>query len=223
MATKPKTPAPETDPGTDPTGQEGNGQAPDPTATGAGTGDAGTTEGTGEAGTSGEKKTTRKKAPDTSGIKLDDIEAAVLVPADFRAAGRPTRERNEQQKKMDTMAQRAYDAWVEAEMPSVWDKMPIVTYFLNEDEVTDYRYLITQAAKVVIPRDGSSGARARIGNEFTLSEKMAAKLTDPETGEVGRPELAGKIVLMWTILDKREAKSPATKAAEKKEDREKNE
>jgi hypothetical protein len=52
---------------------------------------------------------------------------------------------------------------------------------------------------------------------------MAAKLTNPETGEVGRPELAGKIVLMWTILDKREAKSPATKAAEKKEDREKNE
>jgi hypothetical protein len=138
---------------------------------------------------------TRAKAPDTSGIELDAINAAALAPADLIEASAPTRERKPEQKAMDEVAAKAYAAWLKAQRPTVWGKMPVVTYFLTEEEVPGYRYLIRRACSIVEPAEGSPGVRVRFGNEFTLSEEMAAK--------IGRPDDAGKTVLAWAAVDKR--------------------
>jgi hypothetical protein len=139
----------------------------------------------------------RAKAPDTSAVSLDAINGASLAVPDLVAAAAPVRERTDQQKTMDAVAAKAYAEWVKADKPSAWAKMPVVTYFLDEDELSAYRYLIRRACEIVEPVDGATGVRVRFGNEFTLSEAMAAK--------INRPELAGKTVLAWSAVDRRAA------------------
>lgn len=150
----------------------------------------------GQSGTNDAKETKpRQKAPDTSTVELDAINAASLASTDLINASAPMRERSDQQKAMDKVAARAYEAWIKAERPSVWAKIPVVTYFLSEDDVKKYRYLIRRACAIVEPVGDSGGVRVRFGNEFTLSEQMAEKL--------GMPDNAGKTVLAWAAVDKR--------------------
>ena len=167
-------------------------------------------------GTDTEKpKAARAKAPDTSKGTAEGINAAVLAIPDLVAAAAPVRERSTEQKQMDGVAARAYGEWIKAKKPATWQKMPVVTYFLDAGEVAAYRYLIRRACAIVEPADGSTGVRVRFGNEFTLSEAMAAKIK--------KPELAGKTVLAWAAIDKREAtddkaKNPEVVAASAKHD-----
>jgi len=146
--------------------------------------------------------TPRKRTPDTSTVTLDGINAATLGTADLIAASAPMRERNEPQKAMDKVAARAYAAWIKADRPSVWNKIPVITYFLDEDDVPKYKFLIRRACAIVEPEGDAPGVRVRFGNEFTLSEAMAAKMKDEEHPE-GRMDLAGKHVLAWAAVDKR--------------------
>ena len=142
-----------------------------------------------------EEKKARSKAPDTSKISVDAINAAALATPDLIQAAQPMRERSAEQKVMDQVAERAYDAWVKAERPSTWSKVPVVTYFLSPEDVRAYAYLIRRACAIVEPQGDSIGVRARFGNEFTLSQQMAEK--------IGRPDDAGKTVLAWAAVDKR--------------------
>lgn len=157
-----------------------------------------TPDGAAEAST---ETTARKRAPDVTGLTLDDINAATLAVPDLVAASAPVRERSDQQKWMDAVAVKAYDAWVKAKKPSVWQKIPVITYFLDDDDLPKYKYLIRRACSIVEPVDGSPGVRVRFGNEFTLSEAMAAKME--------RPDLAGKTVLAWAAVDKRATEDKA--------------
>lgn len=143
------------------------------------------------------EKPVRKPAPDTSGIKAEDIQAAVVADVpELLDAGKPMRERTAEQKEMDTVVSKAYQRWVEADRPSQWAKMPVITYFLpDEKTVAAWVYLIKRGAQVVEPSGDSTGVRIHFGNQFTLSEERAAK--------IGRPDDAGKIVLMWAAIDKR--------------------
>lgn len=141
----------------------------------------------------------RAKAPDTSSVDLDAIKAAAFAPADLVSASAPMRERSDQQKAMDKIAARAYEEWVKADRPSLWAKIPVVTYFLTAEDVPRYRYLIRRACAIVEPSGDSAGVRVRFGNEFTLSEAMAEKL--------GRKDDAGKTVLAWAAVDKRTMES----------------
>lgn len=95
--------------------------------------------------------TAKRKAPDTSGISLDDINGATLAPQDLIAAAAPVRERSDQQKTMDKVATRAYAAWIEAKKPSAWNKIPVITYYLNADQVAAYKFLIRRACAIVEP------------------------------------------------------------------------
>ena len=147
----------------------------------------------------------RAKAPDTSGISAEAINAATLAAPDLIHAAQPMRERSTEQKLMDKVAERAYAEWVKAERPSAWAKVPVVTYFLSPDDVAAYRYLIRRACAIVEPQDGSIGVRVRFGNEFTLSQQMAEK--------IGRPDDAGKTVLAWAAVDKRATEERKTETA----------
>ena len=148
--------------------------------------------------------TSKRKTPDTSDVSLDAIKAAVIAdPTDpdlgdaseFFAAGQPQRARKPEQEAMDEVAAAAYAKWVKAERPSQWAKMPVVTFYLTDEDLPKYRHLIRRACLYVTPEDPDTGVRAHFGNEFTLSEKMAAK--------IGREEDTGKNVLMWAAIAKR--------------------
>jgi hypothetical protein len=146
---------------------------------------------------------TRSKAPDTSGITEAAIQSGfVSVGGGLAAAGAPVRERKPEQKLMDAVAAKAYGEWVAAGKPSQWEKLPVVTYFLDDEELPKYRYLIRRACAIVEPDNGATGVTVRFGNEFTLSEKMATKL-DPENVN-GLLDNIGKNVLMWAAVDKRQ-------------------
>jgi hypothetical protein len=146
----------------------------------------------------------RNKAPDTSDVSIDAIRAAVVAdPTDpdlgdaseFFAAGAPQRARKPEQAAMDEVAAAAYAKWVAADRPSQWAKMPVVTFYLSEEDLPKYRYLIRRAAKIVEPIEPDTGVREHFGNEFTLREDMAKK--------IGREDDAGKTVLMWAAIAKR--------------------
>ena len=119
--------------------------------------------------------------------------------ADFAGlveAGKPMRERSDEQKEMDRVAAAAYQRWIDAGRPTLWAKMPVITYFAKDaTEAAAFTYLIKRAVQVVEPTGDSTGVRAHFGNQFTLSEQMAEK--------INRPEEAGKIVIMWAAIDKR--------------------
>lgn len=127
----------------------------------------------------------------------------VTEPGDFRTATTPVRNRKPVQLAMDAVAAKAYEDWTDADRPSVWQRMPVITYFLDPADVAEYRKLIRRACEVVnattYEKDGKtvepSGVRVRFGKEFVLSEKMAAK--------INRPNDAGKTVLAWAAIDKR--------------------
>jgi len=149
-----------------------------------------------------EEKTARAKAPDTSGITADDIGAGfVSVGGSLTAAGAPVRERKPEQKLMDAVAEKAYQEWLDADRPSQWDKLPVVTYYLTDEQLTPYKYLIKRACQHVEPAEGSRGVTVRYGNVFTLSEKMANKL-DPDNVH-GLQDKIGLNVLMWAAVDRR--------------------
>jgi hypothetical protein len=134
---------------------------------------------------------------------------ATSETADLRTASTPVRNRKPVQQAMDGVVQQAYADWVAAGRPTTWQRMPVITYFVDpgtEDghgSLADYRKWIRGGASVAIPepfeKDGKtvepSGVRVRFGKEFTLTEKMAAK--------IGHPENAGKTVLAWAAIDKR--------------------
>lgn len=168
-------------------------------------------------------KAARAKAPDTSGITAEGIKSAVLAMDVLLSASEPERARKDEQKLMDDVVANAYKRWVEAGRPTLWQKMPVGTYFLTEDELRPYKYLITQAAKIVKPEPDEKGEVApgvtiRFGNEFTLTEEVAQRIE-------GHEQDAGKTVLAFAAIDKqkRNPKSPATQAAENRAEREANE
>jgi hypothetical protein len=152
-----------------------------------------------------EKAKARAKAPDTSKISADAINAATLAVPDLVQAAQPMRERSDEQKVMDKVAEKAYAEWVKADRPSTWGKVPVVTYFLSPEDVPAYRYLIRRACAIVPPDGNSFGVRVRFGNEFTLSQQMAEK--------IGRPDDAGKTVLAWAAVDKRATEERKTETA----------
>jgi hypothetical protein len=128
---------------------------------------------------------------------------AVTESPDLRQATTPVRHRKAVQQAMDAVARKAYTDWVEAGRPTTWSRMPVITYFLDPDQVTEYRKLIRSAVQIVpvetYEKDGKTieptGVRARFGGDFVLGEKMAAK--------IGKPGQAGKTVLAWAAVDKR--------------------
>jgi hypothetical protein len=149
-----------------------------------------------------DEEKSRAKAPDTSGITAADIEAGfVSVGGSLAAAGAPVRERKPEQKLMDAVAEKAYQEWLDADRPSQWDKLPVVTYYLTDEQLTAYRYLIKRACQHVEPAEGSRGVTVRYGNVFTLSEKMANRL-DPNNDH-GLQDKIGLNVLMWAAVDRR--------------------
>jgi hypothetical protein len=129
--------------------------------------------------------------------------------SDLQTATAPVRNRKPVQKAMDKVAAKAYADWVEAGRPTTWQRMPVITYFIDpgtedgQGSVADYRKWIRAAVQIVpaepYEKDGKtiepSGVRARFGGDFVLTEKMAAK--------IGKPEQAGKTVLAWAAIDKR--------------------
>ena len=135
------------------------------------------------------------------------IKAAVQAPPELVEATVPVRKRNALQKAMDEIAQTAYQAWIDAGRPTVWAKMPVITYFLSPEQVPEWRKMIRKACDFVTPEEGAPGVRVRFGKEaFVLSEEMAAN--------IGKPEEAGKTVLSWGAVNKRKlSKSNGDEAA----------
>jgi hypothetical protein len=156
---------------------------------------------------------TEKQAAEVMDLRavaaVEGFGTAATETGDLRTATAPVRNRKPVQKAMDKVAAKAYADWIEAGRPSTWQRMPVITYFIDpgtEDgsgSVADYRKWIRAAVQIVpaepYEKDGKtiepSGVRARFGGDFVLTEKMAAK--------IGKPEQAGKTVLAWAAIDKR--------------------
>lgn len=148
---------------------------------------------------------TRKRTTvDTSDVSVDAIKGAVIADpsdpelgdaAEFFAAGQPTRARKPEQLAMDEVAQAAYAKWVKADRPTQWAKMPVVTFYLTDEELPKYKLLIRRACRFATPEGEDTAVKEHFGNEFTLNEQMAEK--------IGRAEEAGKNVLMWAAVAKR--------------------
>lgn len=158
-----------------------------------------------------------KQAAKVAGMRAEALAVAGIEgfatseTADLRTASTPVRNRKPVQQAMDKVVQQAYTDWTAAGRPTTWQRMPVITYFVDpgiEDgkdlgSLGDFRKWIRAGAQVAIAepyeKDGKaiepSGVRVRFGKEFTLTEKMAAK--------IGHPENAGKTVLAWAAIDKR--------------------
>jgi hypothetical protein len=133
---------------------------------------------------------------------IDAIKSGFTIPdadADFKQATTPVRTRQPKQLAMDAVATAAYADWQKAEKPTTWSRMPVITYFLDPDDVPEWRRMIKKACEFVTPEGDASGVRARFGKDFVLTEKMAKK--------IGKPEAAGKTVLAWAAIDKRKVSS----------------
>lgn len=164
--------------------------------------EAGNVEATPESSANATRK--RTPTPDTSDVSIDAIKAAVIADpndpelgdaSEFFAAGQPQRARKTEQLAMDEVAQAAYQKWVKADRPTKWANMPVVTFYLSDDDLPKYKLLIRRACRFATPEGEDEAVKEHMGNEFTLSEKMAEK--------IGRPEEAGKNVLMWAAVAKR--------------------
>lgn len=152
----------------------------------------------------GRKPGTQVKRPDTSGLNLDAIAGAVAAPAMVRTAAAPKLERKPEQMAMDKVAARAHAAWVTAGRPAAWEKMPVITYYLDPTHVEGFKYLIRRAVDF-------HGTRARFGSPARVTKKLI--------NEAGlQADFEGREILAWAVLDKRprtskdEAK-PATGSA----------
>lgn len=158
-----------------------------------------------------EKAAKAAAAAEALAAELADIEGFSEVPAELLDETTPQRKRNDKQRAMDAIAVRSYAAWVERGRPSVWAKLPVITYYLDPDKVADRRKLIRKACEAVKPQpytrdDGEriepTGVRVRFGaEEFVLTDEKAAK--------IGRPDDAGKTVLSWVAVDKRKSNRTA--------------
>lgn len=140
---------------------------------------------------------------------VGDFGTALTETGDLRAQTQPVRNRKPVQQAMDKVAAKAYTDWVAAGRPTTWQRMPVITYFIDpgtedgDGSLADYRRWIRAAVSIVpaepYEKDGKkiepNGVRARFGSEFVLSEAMAQK--------IGKPEHAGKTVLAWAAIDKR--------------------
>jgi hypothetical protein len=139
--------------------------------------------------------------PDPGAISLDEIADFSDVPQSFRETVRPVRARNEGQEAMDAVAVKSYQRWIADGKPTVWNTMPVITYFVAPEQEAGYRKLIRRACEYVptlIPGEVSeeaSGTRARFGNAVTLTPELAEK--------IGKPDKVGKVVLAWVCIDKR--------------------
>jgi hypothetical protein len=156
---------------------------------------------------------TEKQAAEVMDLRavaaVNDFGTALTETGDLRSATAPVRNRKPVQLAMDKVAAKAYADWIEAGRPSTWQRMPVITYFIDpgtedgQGSVADYRKWIRSAVQIVpaepYEKDGKtiepSGVRARFGGDFVLTEKMAAK--------INKPEHAGKTVLAWAAIDKR--------------------
>jgi hypothetical protein len=137
----------------------------------------------------GRKPGTQVKRPDTSGFNLDAIAGAVAAPAQIRTAAAPKIERKPEQMAMDKVAARAHASWVGAGRPAAWEKMPVITYFLDPTQVEGYKYLIRRAVDF-------HGTRVRFGAPARVTKKLIH--------EAGlQPEFEGREILAWAVLDKR--------------------
>jgi hypothetical protein len=139
--------------------------------------------------------------------ELAAIEDFSEAPAELLDDTTPVRKRSDLQRAMDAIAQRTYQAWVDRGRPSVWTKLPVITYYRDPEKVAERRKLIRKACDLVKAQpytrdDGHevkpTGVRVRFGKEaFILTEEKAAA--------IGRPDDAGKVVLSWSAVDKRKS------------------
>lgn len=134
---------------------------------------------------------------------------AVAESNELRQASTPVRNRKPVQQAMDAVAAKAYQDWIAAGRPTTWQRMPVITYYIDpgtEDghgSLADFRKWIRAAVQIVpavsYEKDGKtiepSGVRVRFGKEFVLSEDMATK--------IHKPDKAGMTVLAWAAIDKR--------------------
>lgn len=173
----------------------------------AGTGNDGTEAGTGSDGKPEPELTDEQKA---ELAKIESIKSAVRVDTltedgdvSFAKETTPIRNRKALQLAMDEVVAQAYHDWVAGDRQTLWQKMPVVTYFIDPAEeysdgtnvLAERRKMIRKACEVVTPEDPDTGVRIRFGREFPLSEKQAEK--------IGRPDDAGKTVLAWAAIAKR--------------------
>lgn len=139
--------------------------------------------------------------------ELADIESATEAPAELLDETTPTRKRGDLQRAIDAIALRTYEAWIEKGRPSVWAKLPVITYYLDPEKVAERRKLIRKSPQVVRAQpyrrdDGEyiepTGVRIRWGaDDLVLTHEKAEK--------IGRPDDAGKTVLSWCVVDKRKS------------------
>lgn len=158
--------------------------------------------------TDAEKAAAKAAAEEADKKAIEAIQGFSVASPDLAAATTPVRNRKERQKAMDAVAVQAYADWTEAGRPTIWAKMPVITYFLEPEEVSDYRTLIRKACEMVTPTDytgddgetvSPSGVRARYGNPFPLTEALARKAGITEEWKIG------KTVLSWAAVDKRKS------------------
>lgn len=147
---------------------------------------------------------TGEQKPDAAVITPDMVNLAVEAPVDFRATVAPVRARNDAQKAMDAVATKAYESWIAADRPTLWQKMPVITYFLTPEQVNPMRTLIRRAGEYVVPQGDDTGVRIRFGKEFVLTEEKAK--------QIEQPEAAGRTVLAWAAIAKRQRKTDETSA-----------
>jgi hypothetical protein len=148
----------------------------------------------GEKGKPGRKPGQTVKRPDTSAFSLDSITGAVAAPALVRTLAQPKLERKPEQIAMDKVAERAHEAWVKAGCPGAWDKMPVITYYLDPTHVEGFKYLIRRATDF-------HGTRPRFGSPARVTKKLIAEMT--AAGTPIPPEYEGREILAWAVLDKR--------------------
>ena len=158
-----------------------------------------------------QKAAAKAAAEKATADKIAAIAGAETAPTpdgdlSFISATTPVRARSAVQEAMDAVAVKAYADWIAADRPVLWQKMPVITYFLDPEELPEYRKLIRRSAQVVVPEGDSTGARVRFGKEFVLSDKMAEK--------IGKPNAAGKTVLAWAVIDKRKNSTNGTANAD---------
>ena len=132
---------------------------------------------------------TRAPRPDVSGLDLTAIAGATPAAAAVVAAAAPRQERSEQQQAMDKVVVRAHDAWVKAGRPAAWNKMPVVTYYLDPTHVEGFRYLIRRACDF-------ADLAAKFGHPMTVTRELAQSAGLPA-------DHVGREVLAFAVKDKR--------------------
>lgn len=145
-------------------------------------------------GKPGRKTGSKVVRPDTSGFALDAIAAAQAAPVEVRELAAPRAERKPEQLAMDKVAERAHKAWIEADRPNAWPKMPVVTYYLPPTHIEGYKYLIRRACDFI-------GARPKFGTPARVTKTLMAALA--KKGVNLPADYEGREILAWAVMDKR--------------------